>query len=158
MIYIRNNDNIKEERQKIILELIKTNSVCTQEELRDLLIDKGYETTQATVSRDIRQLNLVKAVGPNGEYCYRRGKQSDQYYMSHKFYSIFMAAVKEVSYAGNLVVIKCESGMANPVCVILDSFEWRDILGTIAGNDTILIVAKDAESAGNMSKQFKNMM
>lgn len=150
--------NNKEERQKIIIKLIKEHEISTQEELAQLLEKKGYSVTQATISRDIRELDLVKVINGNGKSIYKVEKKPEKYYMSHKFSSVFLASVREIHCVNNFISIRCDSGMAALVCTILDSLNWKEILGTVAGNDTIFIMTKDAESANFIVQQFKEIL
>lgn len=148
----------KEERQKIITKLIKESEISTQEELAQLLEEKGFRVTQATISRDIRELNLVKVVNENGKSIYKVEKKPEKYYMSHKFSSVFLASVREIHCVNNFISIRCDTGMAALVCTILDGLQWKEILGTVAGNDTIFIMTKDAESANFIVQQFKDVL
>ncbi|MEG1458016.1 MAG: arginine repressor, partial [Acetivibrio sp.] len=107
--------------------------------------------------RDIRELRLVKVTDLDGNYHYEVSKVNDKTPDSNKFYSIFTAGVNKVDYANNLVVIKCYTGMAQAVCATMDGMEWSGIVGTVSGDDTILIVMRDEESAGNLVQKLREI-
>ena len=150
-------NNLKIVRQKAILDLIENENISTQNELSRRFEEEGFAVTQATISRDIRELRLVKVTDPNGNYHYAVGKAKEKYQASHKFYSIFQSAVYKVDYANNLVVIRCYSGMAQAVCTTMDSLDWPGVVGTVAGDDTILIVVRDEQTAEEMVKTLKEI-
>ncbi len=153
----RELSSLKVIRQEAILNLIENENIATQNELSKRLEEEGFAVTQATISRDIRELRLVKVADPNGNYHYAVGKPKEKYQASHKFYSIFLASVYKVDYANNLVVIRCYTGMAQAVCATMDSLEWQGVVGTIAGDDTILVVVKDEQTAAEMVKTLKEI-
>ncbi len=150
-------NSLKEIRQEVILELIENEQIATQNDLSQRLIDSGFNVTQATISRDIRELRLVKVAGNNGEYHYAVGKTKETYQASHKFYSIYLASVINVDFANNLVVVQCYTGMAQAVCACIDSLEWQGVVGTVAGDDTILIITRDEQVAAEMVKTLKEI-
>lgn len=134
----------KEKRQKEIINIITSSSISTQQELQEKLKEKGFETTQATISRDIKELSLIKAVSESGAYKYDipssikdRGKSPEEILKN-----IFQEAVVSVNSAMNIVVIKCNTGMAQAVCAKLDNAYFESIVGTIAGDDTVFAVLK----------------
>ncbi len=134
----------KEKRQKEIINIITSSSISTQQELQEKLKEKGFETTQATISRDIKELSLIKAVSDSGTYKYDipssikdRGKSPEEILKN-----IFQEAVVSVNSAMNIVVIKCNTGMAQAVCAKLDNAYFESIVGTIAGDDTVFAVLK----------------
>ena len=143
---------MKSARHAKILEIINQNSVRTQEELADLLQRDGVQVTQATVSRDIKDLRLIKTASLNGGYHYtvNHSGKSGREELAFKFHAIFAEAVEGIKSAQNLVVVKCYTGMANAVCAALDSLSWPGLVGTIAGDDTILLVMQDNQSAENI--------
>ena len=153
----RQRGSLKEVRHQAILELIERESISTQNDLSRRLEESGYAVTQATISRDIRELRLVKVAEPNGKYRYAVGQSPERYQASHKFYSIFLASVIKIDHAGNIVVVLCYTGMANAVCACIDSLEWRGVVGTIAGDDTIFIVTRDEQTAVEMVKTLKEI-
>ncbi len=150
-------NSLKVIRQKAILDLIENENIATQNELSKRLEEEGFVVTQATISRDIRELKLVKVANPNGTYRYAVGKSKEKYQASHKFYSIFLASVYKVDYANNLVVIRCYTGMAQAVCATMDTLEWQGVVGTVSGDDTILVVMRDEQAAKEMVKTLKEI-
>ena len=155
--HLKELNSLKEIRQKAILDLIENENIATQKELSKHLEEEGFVVTQATISRDIRELKLVKVANPNGTYHYAVGKPREKYQASHKFYSIFPASVYKVDYANNLVVIRCYTGMAQAVCATMDSLEWQGVVGSVSGDDTILVVMRDEESAKELVKTLKEI-
>lgn len=150
---------MKSKRHAKILELISDCKIDTQEELQERLNESGFTVTQATVSRDIKELRLIKTLGTDGAYRYtthmNRENKND---LSFKFNAIFSEAVSSVDYAQNLVVIKCFTGMANAACAALDSIIWQGVVGTIAGDDTILLVMRNEEAAVNITKELNKLV
>lgn len=147
---------MKVRRHAKILEIINQYDVDTQEELLQRLRESGFEATQATISRDIKALRLVKTLSPKGNYCYKAHTQEEPN-MSSKFYSIFQESVVHMDYAGNILCIKCLTGMANAVCATLDSMHWDGVVGTLAGDDTIFVLLRTDESAAGLLTELKNL-
>ncbi len=154
---VRTKGNLKEVRQEAILSLIENEKIATQNDLSKRLEEEGFAVTQATISRDIRELRLVKVAEAGGEYHYAVGKTQEKYQASHKFYSIFLASVVKIDYANNLVVIICYTGMAQAVCACIDSLEWQGVVGTVAGDDTILMITRDEQTAAEMVKTLREI-
>ena len=148
---------MKKRRHEKILELIGSHSVDTQEELLRLLRQEGFEVTQATVSRDIKELRLVKAQTGSGKYRYTAPKDGSRD-MSSRFFSLFSDNTVSVQSACNMVVIKCLTGMAQAVCAAMDSLHWEGIVGTLAGDDTIFVVMKDPECAERFSAEQRRII
>jgi len=149
--------NVKLTRREAILRIIGAEEIGTQYELTERLKEEGFSATQATVSRDIRELHLVKTAGIDG-YRYQVQKAQEKYQASHKFYSLFKSSVIDVDYAMNQVVIHCYTGMAQAVCATMDGLEWPGVLGTIAGDDTILVVARDENCAVELTHTLLDML
>jgi transcriptional regulator of arginine metabolism len=148
---------MKAKRQAKILELIQNNQIETQEELSSYLMREGYEVTQATVSRDIRELKLSKVSLDNGKQKYTvllEGK--DQ--MSEKFVRVFKEGFLSMDMAQNILVIKTVSGMANAVCAAVDALQIKEIVGSIAGDDTIMCVTRGAEDAAAAMKYLRKLV
>ncbi|MEM1483844.1 arginine repressor [Oscillospiraceae bacterium PP1C4] len=150
--------NMKARRHAKILELINTHAIETQDELLSLLCESGFPVTQATISRDIKELRLVKTLTSDGKYHYTAHTPSPKSDMSNKFLLIFAESVKEIDSAGNMLVIKCFTGMANAVCAALDALHWSGVVGTLAGDDTIFMVMRDDHTAREMVMQLRKMM
>ena len=148
---------MKTQRHAKMREIIHTHPVDTQEELLKWLRDCGYEVTQATVSRDIKELRLIKTLDSNGRYRYSTVRlESDS--MSSKFHSLFSDAVMGIDYAGNLVVVKCLSGMAQAVCAGMDSLHWDQVIGTLSGDDTFICITKDEERSIELTSELKKLL
>ncbi len=137
---------MKRNRHEAILSLIAKYDIGTQEELMQRLNEMGYKVTQATVSRDIKQLKLIKTPIANGVYKYS-GVSGEKEDTSAKYYSILLHSVTGVNYAGNMAVVKCYVGMAQAACAAIDSLVIDMVVGTIAGDDTIFVLCKDEQSA-----------
>lgn len=149
---------MKSKRHAKILELISNYKIDTQEELQEKLNESGFTVTQATVSRDIKELRLIKSLGADGAYRYTTHSNKEMKNdLSFKFHSIFSEAVNSVDHAQNLVVVKCYTGMANAACAALDSIHWQGVVGTIAGDDTILLVMRNEEAAVNMAEELNKL-
>ncbi|MCM1006979.1 MAG: arginine repressor [Ruminococcus flavefaciens] len=141
---------MKNLRHDAILEIISERPVATQELLIELLGEKGIKTTQATLSRDIQQLSLVKQRDENGEYRYTLPVSAAE----EK--TFFEEAVLSVDYAMNTIVLKCRAGMAQGTCAAIDSVNHEGVVGTIAGDDTIFILVRSESDAKKLSKKFRS--
>lgn len=148
---------MKKKRHQKILELIALYPIDTQEELLRLLKEAGFDVTQATVSRDIKELRLLKTLSPDGKYRYAPAKEETKA-SSAKFYSLLADSAETVDFAQNIVCIKCLTGMANAVCAAMDTIHRDEVVGTLAGDDTIFILMRDGESAGRFAGELKNMI
>ncbi|MDD6674002.1 MAG: arginine repressor [Eubacteriales bacterium] len=148
---------MKKRRQAKILELISQNPIETQEELQDMLMKYGFEVTQATISRDIKELRLVKDLSNEGRYVYSSGKKSMDV-INHRAGGIFNDTIITIDYAMNTVVIKCFTGMANAVCAAIDSMNLDEILGSIAGDDTIFILCRNEDTARMFTNKLRTML
>jgi len=144
-------------RQNKILDLINTYEVETQDKLVDLLKKSGYNVTQATISRDIKELQLIKTLSPSGRYKYTVGVNQDQP-LSDRFITIFKETIKTVASSGNIIVIKTLSGCANAAGEAIDSMNFPNIIGSIAGDNTIFLVANDPENVPALVNQFTEMI
>ena len=144
-------------RQATILDIISKKDIETQEELCAELNKRNYSVTQATVSRDIKELRLVKTQTGNGKYRYTAPKDGSRD-MSSRFFSLFSENTISVQSACNIVVIKSLTGMAQAVCAAMDSLHWEGIVGTLAGDDTIFVVTQDEECARRFSEELRRMM
>lgn len=148
---------MKNARQKKILELIDQQSIDRQEELMRLLCEAGFAVTQATVSRDIRELNLVKAATGEGGYRYVSTFQREKpAHSENRFEMIFRETVLKIDYAENIVLIKCFTGMANAACEVFDSRVWTDVVGTLSGDDTFMILMRNAKAAKELCEALQN--
>lgn len=147
---------MKVKRQTKILEIIQNRSIETQDDLIRALEESGYSATQATVSRDIKELRLIKMLDSNGKYSYAVMK-ADGERVPTKFLSIFQDAVSSIDFAGNLVVVKCLSGMAQAACAAMDSMQWESVVGTLAGEDTFVCITRTNENAAELVEELKKL-
>ena len=145
---------MKVKRQSKILELIRENDIETQEMLADLLNKAGFNVTQATVSRDIRELKLTKATMQSGKQKYvATAKESS--FVTERYNRVLIYGIVSIDSAQNIVVIKTLVGMAMAVAAALDSMENSEIMGTIAGDDTIFCVVKNESKAVKLTENLK---
>jgi transcriptional regulator of arginine metabolism len=146
---------MKNARQQKILELIEKYDIDTQDTLIKRLSDEGYNVTQTTASRDIRQLNLVKGISSKGTYKYVAPGTALNTEARVPFNASLAESVIKIEAACNIVVVKTFSGMANAVAVFLDSVRHESIVGCVAGDDTILLVVRTPECALQLEAEFK---
>lgn len=144
---------MKKERQAKLIELIGKKPIETQEDLQKELLDAGFDVTQATVSRDIKELRIVKLLDANGIYRYATGSTGSNG-KTLKYRELFTHSVISVDYAMNDVVIKCHTGMAQGACAALDMMHFDNIVGTLAGDDTIFIIARTEDDAKELCSQI----
>ncbi len=145
---------MKSGRHAKILEIISEYPVETQDEIITRLKEAGYKATQATISRDIKDLRLVKTLGSDGKYRYISDVSRNADLRSN-FGQLFSGSVIMIDCAQNIVVIKTLSGMANAVCAAMDSTENQAIVGTIAGDDTIFVACRDDGAAAALTESLK---
>ena len=148
---------MKSERQNAIIDLITRYEIETQEEMISRLRSLGYDVTQATVSRDIRELKLVKVTTGHGGYRYMMPPKADSS-VNVKFNSALAESITSVDYSVNIVVVKTYPGLANAVATGIDSLNISSILGCVAGDDTIMIVVRDIESARDISERIRHLI
>lgn len=143
-------------RHQKILELINAYEIDTQERLVEKLRESGFNVTQATVSRDIKELQLVKRVGPSGRSCYTQNRASDAP-VSERFRKILRETILSIDSAENIIVIKTLSGCANAAAEAIDTSNFPDIIGTLAGDNTIFMVVSSKEAVEDIVEQFTEM-
>ncbi len=148
---------MKTRRHARILDLIGEYPIETQDELLTRLKAEGYKATQATISRDIKDLRLVKTLGSDGKYRYVSAAKNSTDIRSN-FSALFSTSVSSIDFAQNMVIIKTLSGMAQAVCAALDSVNYNSVLGTIAGDDTIFVVCRTDELAVNLTDELKKLI
>ncbi len=148
---------MKNERQSKILELISKYDIETQEVLLEKLSEEGFDVTQATVSRDIKELNIVKISMKNSGYKYAI-KNSAEDRPSAKYANILREAAQSVVSAGNLVIVRTYAGMADASAAAIDLMWHYDILGSIAGDDTIFVATADNQSAENLAGRINEVL
>ncbi len=149
---------MKRERQDMILRLINENVIGTQEELLQRLRESGMDVTQATVSRDIKEMRVVKTMNAAGQYRYTVGDKASVDHLGDKFRSIFEHSVKSADYAGNTLVIHCYTGMAQAACAAFDSMHWDGLVGTLAGDDTVFALCRTEELASQMKDTISEIL
>lgn len=142
-------------RHKLLLELIKKYEIDTQEELVEKLVNAGCDVTQATISRDIKQLELIKVPGVVKKQRYMQVNYSTNH-IQNKFGNIFKESVLHIQTAGNLIVIKTVNGGANSACAFIDNLNLVDLIGSIAGDDTIFSATTSPESAQTIANTLKS--
>ena len=148
---------MKSSRHDKIIEIIGKYEVETQDDLIERLRNEGFNVTQATVSRDIRELKLTKVLTGRGSYRYIRSNQNKGS-VSVRFNTALADSIQTVDFAGNLIVLKTSPGLASAVATGIDAMHMIEILGCVAGDDTIMIVARSEESAADISDKLKGMM
>ncbi len=142
---------MKNKRQSKILQLVSSVDIQTQEELMTRLNDSGFNVTQATVSRDIKELKLIKVSGSNGKYRYSQSAKKTADENGTRFLTLCRHSAVSSDFAGNICVVRCMSGSANALCAALDSVETSGLVGTIAGDDTIFALFRTPEEASAFS-------
>ena len=151
MVKRRNN------RQDAIRDIVRGKSIRTQRALVDELQAIGFNCTQATVSRDIKELRLVKVLTSEGRYRYATVEKAEAD-MQERFIQMFTNCVLSVNSAGNLIVLKTIAGSASAACEAVDSLKWPEILGTIAGDNTIFLAVHDVKAVPELVRKFQKMM
>ena len=145
---------MKYKRHDKIIELISKYDIDTQDELIARLREEGFEVTQATVSRDIRDLKLVKISTAKHKYKYALPAHNEME-ISSKYRNIIRETILHVDRAGNMVVLRTYAGMVQAAAAAIDGMRWGEIVGTIAGDDTIFVLMRDAEGAIEFSDKVK---
>ena len=149
---------MKNARQAEILNIIENAEVETQEQLLTHLREHGFHTTQATISRDIKELRLVKELNGNGGYRYAASGQRSNSGVETRLRNIFKEGFTSVDVAQNIIVLKTMPGLASAVCSALDGMEINGMVGTIAGDDTGLLIMRDNASAQYFSSEIHNLL
>jgi transcriptional regulator of arginine metabolism len=148
---------MKGQRHVKIREIITNHEIETQDELVDTLRTAGYNVTPATVSRDIKELHLMKIALDDGRYKYSMPADQRINPMQRLKRALSDHFV-HIDYTDNLVVLKCLPGTANTISALLDSLEWNEIMGTISGDDTILIICRTKEQSGSFVDQIMSLL
>lgn len=147
---------MKKNRQAIIAKAIEEKSIATQEELLEILLQQGINVTQATVSRDIKEMHIIKRPNAAGEYKYcmptTPHEQSSSNYMS-----ILLGSVIYTDVAMNTVVLKCHVGTAQAACAAVDSFGYSEIAGTLAGDDTVFLLCYTVDEAHSTKRRLDRL-
>lgn len=148
---------MKAARQSLILSIIESTAIETQEDLAEELEKRNQRVTQATISRDIKELRLVKTLDASGKYRYSVSERQTVN-LTDRFNRVFSETVISIDIAVNLIVIKTINASANAAAEAIDSMNWTEILGTVAGDNTILVVVKDNEMAKSVLAKFNKMI
>lgn len=148
---------MKTVRQVAILDIIEKQDIETQEELADALRTRGIQVTQATVSRDIKELRLLKVLTPSGAYKYATADKAENG-LSERFIRMLSESLLSVAASNNLIVVKTLSGSANVAAEALDSLHWPEILGTLAGDNTILLIIRTEADVPAVQSRLQEMM
>lgn len=149
---------MKNDRQAMILEIIAQENIETQEQLLTHLQARGVRCTQATISRDIKQLHLMKEPVGQGVYKYAVSSNRTKLNVAAKLRTILRECIVSIDYAQNIVVVKTMPGLANGACSALDNMEINDIVGSLAGDDTVLLVMRNTEAAELLCQEIKDML
>lgn len=151
---------VKSNRQQEIIKIIEEQIIVTQDDLQNALNKLGYNVTQSTVSRDIKQLRLIKGHDKDGNYRYLSSYTSnskDERSLNH-YKDIMKRSIVSVDYSLNNIVIKCYSGMAQSVAVSLESLFNESMIGAVAGDDTVLIITRSIENSQKLSNEIKEIL
>ena len=144
-------------RQSIIMEIISERDIETQNQLMAALAERGVKSTQATLSRDIRDMRLVKELAPKGNYRYVAAVKQDTPDLDQRLKKIFKESVVSYDLAQNILVIKTLPGLANGACSALDGMDIEGLVGTIAGDDTAFLALRDNNCAMNLYKEIEQL-
>ena len=150
----------KNRRHSKIIDIVRAEQIETQDELTARLNEEGFNATQATISRDIKELQLVKTLTSENRYRYSlpSGSNSSQPLLPAKFLGIMREGIISVEQAQNLVIVKCYSGMAQGVCAAIDSLERDDVVGSIAGDDTIMCAIRTLPDTAKVMEKISKLV
>lgn len=149
---------MKNDRQRRILEIVEREAIDTQEQLQQKLQEQGVTCTQATISRDIKQMHLIKQPAGQGVYKYAVSDNRSRLNFAEKLRTIFRECITSIDFAQNIVVIKTMPGLANGACSALDNMDLPYIVGSLAGDDTAFLLMKDTEAAEAFCEEIKEML
>ena len=148
---------MKSARHNLILEIIENKDIETQEELAEELLNRGVKVTQATVSRDIKELRLLKVLSEKGGYKYATVERAEKG-MNERFARILAESIVNVEPVNNLIVVNTLTASANAAGEAIDSMKWNEVMGTIAGDNTLLIITRSNEAAESLMTKFNSLM
>ena len=149
---------MKNNRQAMILEIISQENIETQEQLLAKLQERGINSTQATISRDIKQMHLIKQPAGQGVYKYAVSDNRNRLNFAEKLRTILRESITSIDYAQNIVVIKTMPGLASAACSALDNMDLTYMVGSLAGDDTAFLLMKDTEAAETFCEEIKEML
>ncbi|WP_042162667.1 transcriptional regulator AhrC/ArgR [Paenibacillus gorillae] len=145
-------------RQYRIKELISSQIIETQEELVEALRETGLQVTQATVSRDMKELMLIKTPAGDGKYRYALPQDQQRHNPINKLKRALLDHFVHIDFTDNLVVMKCLPGTANAIGALIDNMEWAEVMGTICGDDTILIICRNKETSNELVEKLLDLL
>ncbi len=148
---------MKSARHNLILEIIEEKDIETQEELAEELLNRGVKVTQATVSRDIKELRLLKVLSERGGYKYATVERAEKG-LNDRFARILSDSIVHVEPINNLVIVNTLTASANAAGEAIDSMKWSEVAGTIAGDNTLLIITRSNEAAEALITRFNNLI
>ena len=148
---------MKAKRQALIREIVEAQSIQTQEELAEALREHGMMVTQATVSRDIREMHLLKVLAEDGGYRYATMEKNETG-VNDRLIRMLADSVVEMNSANNLIVIRTLPGSAHVAAETIDNLKWPEVLGTIAGDNTILVIVRSNEEVDVVIKRFRSII
>lgn len=149
---------MKDKRQAKILEIVSQERVETQEQLLQILHEAGFSATQSTVSRDIKELGLVKSPIGDGRSAYQQLAGQAGFSLTDRMLRTLRNALLEIDYSGNFVILKTFTGAAQAAAAALDKLDYSEIMGTIAGDDTILVIVREADQAEAVTQRLRQLM
>ena len=149
---------MKTQRQAKIMEIISTRDIETQEQLLAALQDAGFYSTQATISRDIKELRVVKELTSFGTYRYTTSAKDGSHTFSARLNTIFRECITSIDYAQNILVVKTMPGLASAAASAIDGMNMSVVLGTLAGDDTVMVVMRDNNAAAAFCGEIKNLL
>nr|WP_326125395.1 arginine repressor [uncultured Oscillibacter sp.] len=149
---------MKNNRQAMILEIISQENIETQEQLLSRLQERGINSTQATISRDIKQMHLIKQPAGQGVYKYAVSDNRSRLNFAEKLRTIFRESITSIDCAQNIVVIKTMPGLASAACSALDNMDLPYMVGSLAGDDTAFLLMRDTEAAETFCEEIKEML
>lgn len=149
---------MKNNRQAMILEIISQENIETQEQLLSRLQERGISSTQATISRDIKQMHLIKQPAGQGVYKYAVSDNRNRLNFAEKLRTIFRESITSIDSAQNIVVIKTMPGLASAACSALDNMDLPYMVGSLAGDDTAFLLMRDTEAAETFCREIREML
>ena len=149
---------MKPGRQSVILEIISARDIETQHQLMEALAERGIKSTQATLSRDIKDMRLIKELGPNGNYRYVQAARPEQDDSSQRLRKILKESLVSFDLAQNLLVIKTLPGLAPAACSAIDGMHIENLVGTLAGDDTAFLAMRDNDSALRLYHEIETIL
>ena len=149
---------MKNLRQRRILAFIKEHDIETQEELVAKLKEAGFDVTQATVSRDIKELGLIKVASENNKYKYFETSEPRHSLNETRLSRLLKDSAISIEFSENLIVIKTLPGLANAIASCIDHIQWTEVIGTIAGDDTLLLIIKPKEAVERYLERLKKLL